>query len=170
MATQYIDLWNGSVAPDVGGSVYQSTLGAQLTLANTEVGAALCFVFPDNSGSTDEGINGNIRLPADYSSTPVVEFQGVLKGAPGGSNIAFGFEAIGIADGEVFDAAFEDPDLVASASSDADEDVYSDSITPSITIAANDLLSWRFFMDDSAYTASGQLLLTSIRLKFTDTA
>lgn len=153
-------------------NVFQDKVVNQLTLASAP-GEELIFVLPAAATiAADTGIRGGFVVPQNFSSTPVLIIRGILDGAPSTLVIAFGVQMKVLADDETYDAALGTQDIASASSvSQADEDIYEETITLTNagTFVAGDNVDFFFYIDDSVHTYTGQFLLTGIFFRYTTT-
>ena len=146
-------------------------LSTELALASAP-GNELCMVLPAAATiSADTGIYGKFIVPNTFATgSETIVIRGILDGAPASLVIAFGIQVNAVADDETYDAALGTQDIASASSvSQADEDVYEETIDVSgTTFAANDEVNFFFFIDDSVHTYTGLFLLTGLYFEYTD--
>lgn len=149
--------------------VYVQKVKNELSLANAP-GEELVIVLPAAATiSADTGIRGNFRVPQNYVGTPILVVQGLLDGAPTTLVIAFGVQMSPLADDEAYDAALGTQSIASDSTvSQVDEDVYEELITIGDTLAVGDLVTFFFYIDDSAHTYTGLFLLTGLFFRYND--
>ncbi len=149
--------------------VYVQKVKNELSLANAP-GEELVIVLPAAATiSADTGIRGSFRVPQNYVGTPVLVVQGILDGAPTTLVIAFGVQMNPLADDEAYDAALGTQSIASDSTvSQVDEDVYEELITLGDTFAAEDLVPFFFYIDDSVHTYTGLFLLTGLFFRYND--
>ena len=154
----------------LGGSTpYGGAYFAPLSAAMAAQGTARdqsCLVLPNPTA--DLGCEGQFMVPDDYSSSPVLRIVGILDGAVTGT-VAFGAQALTLADNEGADAAYAAADLAsATVTGHTIEDLYHETITLSTpTFAAGDLVLFDFFRDDSADSYAQQFLVLGLYFEYT---
>lgn len=170
MATVRIPILGMNTAPDASGFVFPDRIANQLSIgaATRPPGNEMCIVMQDPNGGGDAGLYGKFAVPKDYVGTPVLVIRGVLDGAPTTTTIAFGVQMRPLADDEAFDGDYG-AEAIASASSvsQADEDVYEETIDISgFTFAVDDDVFFFFYVDDSVHTYTGNFLLTGLYFQY----
>lgn len=166
MATHRLPL---QYTPDGSAYIYPSLVTDQLSLASA-AGNELCMVMADPNGAGDKGVYGTFQVPQNYAGTPVLHIQGILDGAPSTTTIAFGVQMDPIADDETYDAALESEDTASASSvSQADEDLYEETISLSNTFAAGDSVTFFFYIDDATHSYTGNFLLKELSFQYSDT-
>jgi hypothetical protein len=160
-----------NVVPESG--VFPDLVGNQITAAAApSVGSQHCFVAAD--GGSNIGLYGSSKVPSNYSSAAVAVITVILDGAPGASDtLGFGFRKRAVAHGESADGAY-DAEQAASVTIGSSGDAHSDEdeIEESITLtdgdyAANDSLHWYAYIDTSATTYTGNVLITAVEFEYT---
>jgi len=170
MATKTISITGFGIIPDAAGPYF-----APLSVADAGIGTAPGLeigLVLDCDPASDLGCSGKFRMPEDYASTPVLIITGTIDGTVGTEDINTGMEVLARADNEAYDTAFETEDT-ATFQSDAytDQDVFEETMAlGNATLAANDMVAYHFFIDDSAGTPfTGNILVTGLFLKYTTT-
>ncbi len=170
MATQDLPILGSALMLDA--NVTFDKVKNQLSLANSP-GEEGCIVLPAAATiAADTGIRGNFTVPQNYSSTPVLVIRGILDGAPSTLVIAFGAQMLPLADDEAYDAALGTQDIASASSvSQADEDIYEETITLTNagTFVAGDVVPYFVYIDDSVHTYTGKFLLTGLFFRYTTT-
>jgi len=171
MSTHRLPILNYNVVPDGTGNVWAAPLSTELALASAP-GNEMCIVMPAAATiSSDTGIYGKFTVPNTFAAgSETLVIRGILDGAPSTLVIAFGVQLKANADDESYDQALG-AQAIASASSvsQADEDVYEETIDISgTTFAANDDVNFFFYIDDSVHTYTGLFLLTGLFFQYTD--
>jgi len=169
MPTSTVSIMGMSTVPDDAGPYF-----APMSVADSGIGTApgleLALVL-DCDPATDLGCSGKFRVPEDFSSTPVLIINGTIDGTVGTEDIHCAMSLLGLADNEAYDAAFEAQDA-AVFQSDAytDQDVFEETISLTVTLAANDMVAYHFFIDASGGTPfTGNILVTGLFLRYTTT-
>ena len=141
----------------------------QLSLASA-AGNERCVVLPDPGGSGDHGVHGRFTVPKNYVGSEKLIIRGIIDGAPTTTTLGFGYQSKPLADDEAYDAALGTARLASESSiSQADEDVYEFEIDiSSDTYAVDDDVDFYFFVDDSAHTYTGNILLTGLFFEYAD--
>jgi len=165
MATHRIPILANAVPT---GACSWASIKSQLTLTNSK--DQLCVKMPDPAGNGDHGVQGSFSVPENYVGTPVLRIVGILDGIAG-TNLAFGCQVLALADDGAFDQAYAAEDTAsADVSTEADEDLYVETISLSTpTFAAGDEAFFSFFVDDSAASPyTGNFLLTGLYFEYAD--
>lgn len=167
MATHRIPILGPGTMPDDG--VYPSPIRLQLTMG-TGPGNELCYVMPEPAGGGDLGLSGKFSVPKDYVGSPVLVVRGIMDGAVDTNDVHFGVQMLGLADNEAYDAALEAEDTATFQSNTyADEDVFEETITLTVTLAVDDDVAYHFYIDDSGATPwTGNVLLTGLYFQYSD--
>lgn len=169
MASHDLPILGSGTVPDNSGDVYPSPISAELSLASAP-GNELCIVMPAAATiSVDTGFYGRFTVPQNYVGTPVLVIRGVLDGAPGALVLAFGVQMSPLADDEAYDTALGTQSIASASSvSQADEDIYEETINLGDTFAVGDDVNYFFFIDDSVHTYTGKFLLTGLFFRYAD--
>lgn len=159
-------------ATNLDDGVYPSRIRDQVTLTNADVGKELCYVLPAAATITaDTGLQGKFRVPDNYVSTPVLVIRGILNGAPSTLVLSFGVKLKAVADDETYDAAFGTENVASASSvSQANEDVYEETITIADTLSVGDDVDFWFYLNYAtpAHTYTGTFLLTGLYFRYND--
>ncbi len=166
MATLRRSILGPGTMPDAG--VFQAKISTQLTLG-TANGSELAYVL-DCDPASDLGIWGNFTVPKGYVDTPVLVISGIIDGTVGTEDIHTGMRLLGLADNEAYDAALEAEDTATfQSNSYADEDVFEETITLTVTLAADDKVTFHFYIDSSGATPfTGNILVTDLEFQWND--
>lgn len=165
MATLEKDILGINLLPESG--IFIDRVGNQIAATN-EVGNQLCIVMSEQA--SDAGFHCNFKVPLNYAGSGVIKARGIVDGAPGATAIALGITGLPLVDGEAADAAYGTEDLGENTSSDADKDEVEVTITLSnLTLVAGDNCYYYFFVDNNNNDYTGNFLLTSLVLSYSDT-
>lgn len=166
MSTFRIPLGTGF--PDTSGSVYPSTMNAEMALTNVKYIPVMVMAYPT---SGDVGTAFVFRIPENYVGTPALKIYGILDGTPA-NVLAFGASHIAVADTETTDVAYDTDDLVNISSwtgySDEDLIVLTISLTPASAYVVGDVIFLRVYRDDSVDTTTFNFLLLGVDFQYSD--
>lgn len=150
--------------------VFEAPINTQLSMTNTK--KQMVIVMQDPNGAGDKGFEGSFTIPEDYVGTPRFEVKYVLDGAPGSSVVGFGVQQGMVDEAATVDAAYEAEDVASNSTwtGYADEELVTEviTITPTATWAAGKAVDYKFFIDDSAHTYTGNVLIKHLNLLYAD--
>ncbi len=168
MATKNIPIIGHSTNPDTSGKCFFAPLSTQLSLTNTK--DTLVIVMQEPAAGGDIGFEGKFRVPEDYVGTEVLVITYILDGAPGTTEVSFGWQVLAVANDESADQAYGTEIGVAETPGEGDEDLVEETIDISAdTYAANDEVFYSFYINDSeADPYLGNVLLTGLYFRYND--
>jgi len=162
-----IPIMGAMTVPDAAGPFF-APISTQIT--NAQPALELCLVL-DCDPATDLGCSGKFAVPSNYSSTPVLIVQGIIDGAVDANLIHCAIELLGRADNEAYDIAFETQDAASFAANGyADEDVFEETVSLTVTLAADEAVQYHFFIDASGGTPfTVNILVPGLYFQYTTT-
>jgi len=118
----------------------------------------------------DIGCSGSFRVPEDYVGTEVLLIDYMLDGAPGTTEVSFGYRVLVLTNDESIDQAYGTERVVAETPGEGDEDLVQETIDISAdTYVANEVAFFNFFLNDSeADPYLGNVLLTGLYFRYND--
>lgn len=170
MATHRRGILNATVTPDGTAFCFAAPLSTQLSLTNASAGKAICFVMKDPAGGGDAGLYGTFQVPKNYVGTPKIVGRFVLDGDPAGTTVGLGLKVLAREGSEAWDTALGSEATASNATwtGYADEDVYELAVSISDTLVVDDTVQFFYYIDDSAHTYTGNLLLVSLEFEYAD--
>lgn len=172
MATHRLPIDGPGMLPDI--TVYYDRVSNQISAAATpSVGDILAMVLAD--GGSDAGFKCNFLIPKNYVSAPKIVMRAILDGAPGATDVlGIGVRKRAVANNESADGTFDAEQTGSatigssgSAHSDEDEVELSVSLTAG-DYSVDDTVYYYFFIDASANTYTGNVLMTGLFFEYSD--
>ncbi len=166
MATHRLPIMGFATIPDDG--PFFAPIKTQLALANVDGGEEALVL--DCDPASDLGCRGSFSVPKNFVGSPVLVIRGIIDGAVGTEDIHTGMTLLGRADNEPYDTAHEAEDIASFQSNAyADEDVFEETITLTVTLAVDDDVNFHFFIDSSPATPfTGNILVTGLFIQYSD--